>query len=224
MNTDKFKVKNRLTNAIYRCTKVDDNYFVYAPKKSAKGWYYAEQLFHEKFIILPVNKTNDWHNRIRKVLTKIKASKLWMKLIPFYENLLQMEYEELQEIQSAGFYKNQIPDLYNKYHDKYPFLFETKTDDSILVNPDYLSELAECDTKTMYFGKNLNKDIKSNIKQAIAAQESYKSPRIQVTYDVSFVYDADKQKAWYNEEFRNCGNGYYYLAINENTAIFCEKD
>lgn len=31
-------------------------------------------------------------------------------------------------------------------------------------------------------------------------------------------------KAWYSEEYRGCGNGYYYLLLDETYAMFCEKD
>ena len=31
-------------------------------------------------------------------------------------------------------------------------------------------------------------------------------------------------RAWLSREYYNCGNGYYYLLINDNSAVFCEKD
>ena len=40
----------------------------------------------------------------------------------------------------------------------------------------------------------------------------------------TFEYKADKNKAWYSEEYRGCGNGHYYIAIDENTALFIEND
>jgi hypothetical protein len=43
-------------------------------------------------------------------------------------------------------------------------------------------------------------------------------------YDVSFEYNAEKGMAWYSEEYKNCGNGHYYLALNGTHAIFWEDD
>jgi hypothetical protein len=43
-------------------------------------------------------------------------------------------------------------------------------------------------------------------------------------YDVTFNYNPDEQKAWYSEEYRNCGNGHYYLALDNEHAIYYEKD
>jgi len=33
-----------------------------------------------------------------------------------------------------------------------------------------------------------------------------------------------EKKAWYSEEYRNCGNGWYYLMFDATHAIFFEKD
>lgn len=34
----------------------------------------------------------------------------------------------------------------------------------------------------------------------------------------------DGPKAFYSEEYKDCGNGHYYIAISESHAIFCEDD
>ena len=44
------------------------------------------------------------------------------------------------------------------------------------------------------------------------------------SYDVSFSYDPKLQHAWYSEEYKNCGNGHYYLALDETHALFYEDD
>ena len=46
-------------------------------------------------------------------------------------------------------------------------------------------------------------------------------------YDNSIEFrlcDDGKKRGWYSEEFKNCGNGHYYLALDERRAIFCEDD
>ena len=75
----------------------------------------------------------------------------------------------------------------------------------------------------MYFGKYTNKDEKLEIKAALNDHRSY-STNAYTSYDVSFEYNADKNMAWYSEEYKGCGNGHYYLALDENTALFCEDD
>lgn len=49
-------------------------------------------------------------------------------------------------------------------------------------------------------------------------------------YDVSFEYkpaslsEDGKARAWYSEEYRGCGNGHYYLALDDQHALYYEDD
>jgi hypothetical protein len=74
----------------------------------------------------------------------------------------------------------------------------------------------------MYFGWN-NTNYKNQIKESLDKKQSI-SLYQRVKYDVSFEYNSEKGLAWYSEEYKNCGNGHYYLALDENTALFYEDD
>ena len=91
------------------------------------------------------------------------------------------------------------------------------------LNTDYIWELSECRTKSMYFGKYDNTRIKEEIAQRLEKKEDF-SFSTRVSYDVSFEYNAEKKRAWYSEEYKGYGNGHYYLAIDNTTAVFCEDD
>lgn len=91
-----------------------------------------------------------------------------------------------------------------------------------LENSFFQGGLGFCQTKSMYFGWN-NKLYKEQIKNRIKSREKF-TARARTSYDVSFEYEPDKKMAWYSEEYKDCGNGHYYLAINESTAIFVEDD
>lgn len=43
-------------------------------------------------------------------------------------------------------------------------------------------------------------------------------------YDISFEYNPETSGAFYSKEFRNCGNGHYYLALDATHAVFYEDD
>ena len=45
-----------------------------------------------------------------------------------------------------------------------------------------------------------------------------------LSYDTSFEFNAENKKAWYSKEYRNCGNGHYYLALSPTHAAFYEDD
>lgn len=76
--------------------------------------------------------------------------------------------------------------------------------------------------KKMNFGYN-NEAILEEIKQALKEKKEY-SASGRNKYDISFNYSPEFNKAWYSEEYRNCGNGHYYLALNATHALFYEDD
>lgn len=79
--------------------------------------------------------------------------------------------------------------------------------------------------KKMFFGRTNNQWVLNNIKNALAKKYKYSSARYyDGSYDASFEYDPERKMAWYSEEYKNCGNGYYYLALSATHALFCEKD
>lgn len=90
-------------------------------------------------------------------------------------------------------------------------------------NRDKAYAIYEFDTKAMYFGKMWNETEKEQIAEVLANKEKY-SVRHQAGYDVSFSYNPKLNKAWYSEEYRGCGNGHYYIAIDATTALYVEDD
>ena len=197
------------------------DYFVFAPRKTKYGYRMSFTEFIARYKILPEPDGNaEWHKRLATAISKLEQSGLWIDKLEFFKNLNTMSKDELDEISSL--YRTPAV-AYNKYGSKYPFVFYE--DNGIQkIRFEYISESADCILKTMYFGKYENKEIKQNIKSAIQQKTSYDTGRIRVNYDVSFTYSADKNMAWYSEEYKDCGNGHYYIAIDHNTAIFIEND
>lgn len=90
-------------------------------------------------------------------------------------------------------------------------------------NRDNWREIHNCITKSMWFGKFYNAIVKEEIADALANDREYYN-RVQAGYDVSFQYDPKTKHAWYSEEYRGCGNGHYYIAIDGNMALYVEDD
>jgi len=77
--------------------------------------------------------------------------------------------------------------------------------------------------KKMNFDKYSNGDKSERIERAMQKRTQI-SIRGRTSYDISFEYDPEKNMAWYSEEYRDCGNGHYYLALNNKYAVFWEDD
>ena len=93
-------------------------------------------------------------------------------------------------------------------------------------NADFAEFIAKWKVKKMNFQSDTAKHIKQ-IRWSIENSRNYYIPRTSFrSYDISFELKcgADGSKrAWYSEEYRGCGNGHYYLAINSTHAIYYER-
>lgn len=221
--------------------KSEDIVLVYAKGKRKQGWYHSTTNFlanHKIKDEKPKDENASWHRRVRRVIKLLRQNGLWAEILSAMENVEKMEYEELlifqnkatgwnspniQECSSIDEYNERTKAFYGDLYTKYPFLFEV-VGGAIRPVWEYATETYLVRTKSMFFGKYLNAGIKQEIKKALAEKRSYKLPHTRVGYDISFDYDAERGRAWYREEYKNCGNGYAYLAISESTAIFYEKD
>lgn len=76
--------------------------------------------------------------------------------------------------------------------------------------------------KKMNFGV-CNDEKLHEIKEAMTEKKSV-SVEGRTSYDVSFEYHPEQNKAWYSEEYRGCGNGHYYIALSATHAVFWEDD
>lgn len=152
----------------------------------------------------------------------MEVSDVWPDVKEIYKQLLAMTWEDHREIQNSYryVYSGNRNELVDKYKEKYPFIFN---DENKIIS-DYINGLSDCKLKTMYFGKSKNKEIKECIKKALETKTSYESPLIRDKYDLQFTYDHKKKRATYIEEYKRCGNGHYYLALDANTAVWCEDD
>ena len=78
------------------------------------------------------------------------------------------------------------------------------------------------------FKKHLPDYVFNNIKNAIETQTSYSTHRFPYNgYEGSFEFKKEENgdfRGWFNKEYKNCGNGYYYLLINEENFIGYDKD
>ena len=226
---------------MYRCEYMEDGrIFVYGQKRRRYGWYWEQNPFLNTFrIVPPKDEEAEWHKRCAKAEKKLEKSGLWPELKELYRNLQQVSLDDLKAIRTLpwGYYycnpetgkTEPLPDekrteLYRPWADRYPFIFRENADGNLNIDVQYVYELADCQLKPMYFGKLKNADVKKQFAEAMASGQDYTSGKIQVSYDVSLRYSAEAKKAFYDEEYRDCGNGHYYLALDANTAVFCEND
>lgn len=212
--------------------------FVYAPRCSRRGWRYVPKTFSSYYNIIitpPKDENAAWQRRLKRAVKCMEASGLWGNIKDMYSKILAsgMTWEDRCKMSdlywqyccpSGKHTDEEIRLAYAEYIKKFPFCFHEANDGTLQVETNYIWQLSACKLKSMYFGKYENTQYKNEILAAIKEKRSFNIPRVIVGYDISFEYSADKNMAWYSEEFRNCGNGHYYLALDHSTALFAEDD
>lgn len=219
-----FKAKNIGDGRTHRCCiESDGNIFVYARNKKRYGWRLSEERFLMRFTPLMPNDENlQWKRRLKRAMKLCNESGLWSELAVVCDNLYRyVTLDEKKKIYDMGCDNREATVAYCKEH--YPFMIKTDCDGKEYLDTDYIWELSRCELKSMYFGYN-NTEKKEQIRKAISERRQYTIPRIRTNYDVSFSYTPESNRAFYSEEYKDCGNGHYYLALNHSTAVFCEND
>ena len=224
-----------------RCMKeTDGNIFVFQKGRKIYGRRWSENSFLNTYVICePRDEGEEWHKRLRRAVSCMEESGLWGEVKTVFSNLISVNYKDWKAMKDVYWSKRRFDAVTRKwvektgdemdtawriYAEKYPFCFSTDSEGHLQIDTDYIFEMSECRLKSMYFGKARNAQAKELFKQAIETRTPFNTGRVRVNYDVSAQYDPEKQKAWYSEEYKDCGNGYYYLMLDHSTALFVEKD
>lgn len=216
-----------------------DTVFVYGKGRKRYGYRYSnlDNFVSQYDVEPPKNEEKEekvWHKRIDRAIKCLESSGLSPELLEYFKKLRSIPLKDLREMKDIyhesynkgkwdELLKIQMNDFQDKgFLTKYPFAFYETKDGIKAIEHDFIDEKSNCKLKSMYFGYR-NKSEKEWIKKALENKEDY-STRVRTSYDVTFTYDAKKNRAWYDEEYKNCGNGHYYLALDHSTALFIEND
>lgn len=253
-NRERFKAADATNGEIVRCCVERNNsgnntVFVFAKGSSRRGYRFSEDVFLREYNILQPRDSEEvkWHRRLKKAVRCLEASGLWPDVKKQFEQLLTVSYDDRKAITKLYWdwfdhkrshletdtdgnkerVYNYDPGWENPFVDwakKYPFMFSKDEQGVFWLDCNYIFEMSDCRLKSMYFGKGPNAKVKEEIRVALENKQAYDSGRYRTNYDVNFTYRPEKQKAWYSEEYKNCGNGHYYIALDANTALFVEND
>ena len=171
-----------------------------------------------------------WRKQIERAIFMLEGSRLWPEILAELKLGLEIGLETLQKVYKieSGYRDGED---YEAGHARKtaevkaicPKLIRKNEKGKEYVATDLIWHWLHPRIRTMYFGKDFNQWRLAEIAKALKEKRAL---HIHATagYDVGFEYNPDLNKAWYSEEFRNCGNGHYYLALNGTHCIFYEDD
>lgn len=221
------------TGKRYRfCIEEPGTVFVFGKGTRTRGWRKSPEVFLRQYRVVKSQRRDvnrEWYKRLLRAAGCMESSGLWPDILRQFSSIVDSgmtwnDRKALEDLYWEGVDSTAANKEFDHLREKYPFAFREDTNGCARVDSFYASKTSECVLKSMYFGKLLNADEKRRIADAISGQQDYNSGRIHAGYDVTFTYEAKKNKAWYSEEYRNCGNGHYYIALDANTALFIEHD
>lgn len=216
----------RKEKARYFVTK-DDRIARYARNKKRFG-YPVEDV--SKIVIEDKKTTKTperkWKDSWMKVVQRLEHSGLYTDLLENIKLALEIGYEKIQL--AYEIYWKTDKSLSYEDNQKARDVEIKNLDERLLMDGHPNTEILwyikyDAKVKKMNFGRWSNEDALKTIKDALKnKKETSVSGR--ANYDVSFSYNPKLNKAWYSEEYRGCGNGHYYLALDATHALFYEDD
>lgn len=171
------------------------------------------------FLNVPVARKSvkqKWRDSWLRVCDRLRASGLWPELLETFTLGLTIGHDKICQANAV---------YWDKYETKDAEV--AKIDERLLTDgsprTDIIWRMSDpAKVKKMYFGSS-DERIVTDIARHMRLSMDY-SASARSSYDVSFEYKAALRSAWYSEEFKGCGNGHYYLALDSTHALFYEND
>lgn len=167
-----------------------------------------------------LNAAQRWKRSWQKVEKYLAASGFWKERLNAVRLGLEIGYEKIQQASKAD----------------HAGPYETCKERILAIDPRltdtflYWNMSRPAKVKAMYFSKfhERNARYRKQIAEAVAQKKAL-SVHDQASYDTTFEYKPFSEAqggpaAWYSEEFRGCGNGHYYIALDGVHALFMEDD
>jgi hypothetical protein len=167
-----------------------------------------------------------WIDGWKKVDAKLEKSGLWTDIRAEIKLAFEIGYKKLKQMSNVYWQFSSSDEAGIAYFKEHcPLLLLKRDDGTEYVNTTVLWHYDKLPkVKKMMFAKKFyNESILKRIQEAMDSKTAIHEGH-RYNYDVSLEYNPEKNKAWYSEEYKNCGNGHYYIVISSTHALFMEDD
>jgi len=156
-----------------------------------------------------IDKVRICKRNTKNVIKYLSKSGFWPYILEGMKKLQQLNDEDLKFLCDC------------KYDEHVKFMDDREIKH---ISPDMFCSLtSQRGIITINWGGAYNNWIKQGWLNALNEKRPYHM-RWTVSYDNSVEYNPDGSRAWYSEEYRGCGNGHYYLLLDDKHAAFREDD
>lgn len=221
---------------VQKATKTD-GFFILQKRRRYYGWYfdnYIERSNPEyiKVIANKVNKEDRWLKQMKRIEKMLEESGLWKDVLQDIKLAISVGLDNI--VLADEIYWKDYKDLsYEEGNERKAKLIEAvdkrlveHKDGKVIAKTEIIwnyDKIPKIKKMRIYRNIERNNDELKLIAEKMKRKEKYTVCN-RVDYDVSFEYHPEKEKAFYSEEYRGCGNGHYYIALNATHALYREKD
>lgn len=205
--------------------------FIYAKGRRRWGNYLQLGDSYIKSITVPEkrkSKEEVWRDSWQTVIDYLEQSGLWENYCALYKLGLDIGLEKIKQAERLYWKKwdDGNDETVARVKELDERLIKTNEQGEEFIDTRivwYMNQDAK--VKTIYFGRYNTDKTREELKQAIENKEEYHySKQVPNYYDCSVSYNPEVNRGWYNEEYRNCGNGHYYVLLDHEHALFVEDD
>lgn len=230
---NKFKVTDRQGKTTVRRMFVAGNNLAEYDKNSKKWGHRLYGDWNDWTQVVPVMGLSGYdmfHRNTTKAAQLLANSGMWP--------VMQRQMAALASLDIASY--NELMEIYNQWHRSFEDDLQNKFRDyftSRMLEPADIYHFKQLSNKGQiitvpydsYFKQVYIGDLNDIIAKAKSDDEpiNTKSFSWRGSYDYSIEIRKDKDgvlKGWYSAEYKNCGNGHYYLLLDASHAIYYEDD
>lgn len=230
---NKFKVTDKQGNTSIRRLFVCDNSIAEYKKNSKKCGHrlYGDWIDWNQVVpVMGLSGYDMFHRNTTKAAQLLANSGMWP--------VMQRQMAALASLDIASY--NELMEIYNQWHRSFEDDLQNKFRDyftSRMLEPADIYHFKQLSNKGQiitvpydsYFKQVYIEDLNGIIAKAKSDDEpiNTKSFSWRGSYDYSIEIRKDKDgvlKGWYSAEYKNCGNGHYYLLLDASHAIYYEDD
>ena len=169
--------------------------------------------------VIPCKQTDDLtkiKNFMKKVIKYLNQSGLWSNIKEDYEIILAQDDDFLNDL---------IQSSWTDKRDKLHKLAVSLGKDSLSFHCDSIVDTARKGIKNVNYDTYSKLYVISMVEDGIK-KGNFPNYRWRKGYDNSVEVKTNDNIVcgWYSEEYKDCGNGHYYLLIDARHAFFCEND
>ena len=235
-----FDGKEIIKKEVIRTFKRGDDFCIYRRRSSRRGYLIDGYEMRTWQSIRPIRRTKKtpgeiWEKSWRRAADLLAASGLWPDILADIKTGLDIGYDKIQAARAADCLEKNDGRTYEQLQAARAAAVAA-IDSRLNGNTWFLWHMAgPAKIKAMYFGKYQQAGAKEQIIRALVTGTPCRVSG-RASYDISFEYVPAGQDregkgtpgtiacAWYSEEYKGCGNGHYYLALNGASALFYEDD